>query len=162
MVHIDPLVAAAHLYNATIQRVIAHEKATVRYMSTDDIGNSNGALEEELLRIERENITHYHERLPAAVAVYQTGRSNYVHVKILFSGNALHSSGAALNLASNMLLKMHTGSDEYGIELKNEPLMKWESIEERDRDGRLAMYLTQFFVLSLPVAETNWLSHRMI
>lgn len=126
LVHIDPTIISAHNYNASIQRQIEYENARIRYYTNDDNDtmdyNDIAGLEQELLKIERENITHYNEYLPAAVEI--TNQSRSIHIKILFSGNAIHSSAAALNLASNMLLKLHTGNDDYEIELKNEPLMK--------------------------------------
>lgn len=80
----------------------------------------------DLLSIENENISLYHENIVCGLDIQRDPEDKTIIVKILFSGNSIHSSAMALNLVSNAVLKMHSspGTQPSHILTVNEPIRK--------------------------------------
>lgn len=80
----------------------------------------------ELLMIERKNVSQYHENIVCGLYIKRDPDDDTLIVKVLFSGNSLHSSAMALNLVSNTILKMNSplDSEPYHIHTINEPIRK--------------------------------------
>lgn len=75
----------------------------------------------ELLLLERENSTHYHEYFPAALVIYRDEETKGISINVLFSGNSLHSVAATVNLISNFELQLiHNGNNR--IRTTNAPM----------------------------------------
>lgn len=84
------------------------------------------------MKLELKNRTHYNEHIPSTILIYnhnnnseaKTKINSAIHlIRILFSGNSFHSSGATLNLISNTILEKVTNS-MYKIKTNNAPLMR--------------------------------------
>lgn len=75
----------------------------------------------ELLYFERENVTRYHEYFPAALVIYRDEETKNIQMKILFSGNSLHSLAATINLIDNFQLQLLTNGNNT-ISTKNAPM----------------------------------------
>lgn len=65
----------------------------------------------ELLYFERDNVTQYHESFPAALVIYRDEDTKNIQMKILFSGNSLHSLAATINLIDNFQLQLLTNGN---------------------------------------------------
>lgn len=74
----------------------------------------------EMLYLERENTTHYHEYNPAALVIYKDDEK-YIHMNVLFSGNSIHSLPAIINLISNFELQLLTNGNNR-IQTSNAPM----------------------------------------
>lgn len=74
----------------------------------------------ELLFLERENTTRYHEYFPAALVIYRDEETRGISMDVLFSGNSLHSLAATVNLISNFELQLTNGNNH--IETTNAPM----------------------------------------
>lgn len=79
----------------------------------------------ELLGLEMQNITHYHEYIPSTLVIYRDVTSKNIQMKILYSGNSLHSLPATLNLVNNFQLEL-LNNGNYRIYTKNAPMHRWE------------------------------------
>lgn len=62
----------------------------------------------ELLLLEKNNATQYHEYFPAALVIYRDEETRGISIEVLFSGNSLHSLAATVNLISNFELQLLT------------------------------------------------------
>lgn len=72
----------------------------------------------KLLSIEKANITYYNERVVSGIII-EKQHDSYI-VKMLYSGNFLHSSPIVVNLISNMILQ-RVSRDRYEIHINNKP-----------------------------------------
>lgn len=75
----------------------------------------------ELLAIEKSNITRYHEYTPSALVLYTDHDTKKLQLKVLFSGNSLHSLASTMNLINNFQLKLLNNEDAT-IRTTNAPL----------------------------------------
>lgn len=78
------------------------------YLSSDSHGLP--ILFAELLLLEHENTTRYHEYFPAALIIYPNDEKG-ISMDVLFSGNSLHSLAATVNLISNFELELLTNGN---------------------------------------------------
>lgn len=78
----------------------------------------------ELLYLEKENTTHYHEYFPAALVIYRDEETKGISMNVLFSGNSLHSLAATLNLISNFELQLLTNGNNR-IKATNAPMHRY-------------------------------------
>lgn len=76
---------------------------------------------EELLHIEKADVTEYHENIVCALHMYKL--SDHVYVKTWYPGNSVHGTAIALNLVNNVILQMKTHG-LYTVQTINEPLKK--------------------------------------
>lgn len=79
----------------------------------------------ELLDLERENTTHYHEYFPAALVIYRDDETKGISMDVLFSGNSLHSLAATVNLISNFELQLLTNGINR-IKTTNAPMHRYD------------------------------------
>lgn len=82
----------------------------------------------ELLLLEHENTTRYHEFFPAALVIYPNDETKGISMDVLFSGNSLHSLAATVNLISNFELELLTDGKNR-ITTTNAPMHRYGEIE---------------------------------
>lgn len=73
------------------------------------------------MALERSNVSRYHEHIPAALVLYTDEDSKKLRLKLLFSGNSLHSLASTINLVNNFQLKL-LGNENDAIRTTNAPL----------------------------------------
>lgn len=101
-----------HQFAVTLRTILQEHNVNVRSWP-------NGELD-DLLAIEKMNITHYHERICGAIQL--DGFENRVVVKLLFPGNWLHSSAALMNLMDNVMGRMD--DSRVAVDTVNVPILK--------------------------------------
>lgn len=145
LVWLEKSLSKQDYYQQILHKVIEKENVKVRYLtynryqiedgecilptceipSTHILTMSISICFPELLSYELNNITHYHEYFPCALVLYQDEVSRKLQMKILFSGNSLHSLAATVNLADNFQLQLLTqDSTNYTIGVTNAPMHK--------------------------------------
>lgn len=82
----------------------------------------------ELLLLEHENTTRYHEYFPAALIIYPNEEKG-IRMDVLYSGNSLHSLAATVNLISNFELQLLTNGNNL-ITTTNAPMHRYEQTDE--------------------------------
>uniref|UniRef100_A0A1L8DYE0 Putative lipid exporter abca1 n=2 Tax=Nyssomyia neivai TaxID=330878 RepID=A0A1L8DYE0_9DIPT len=104
------------------RRLLDTFERVAREQNVQLIKHTNRRIEEELLFLEYENRIGFYENIVAGLEV-SIVNGQTPHVKILYSGNALHSTVMAQNLVSNVILQTirgHTAS----IETRSAPLLQ--------------------------------------
>uniref|UniRef100_A0A7G3AN57 Putative lipid exporter abca1 n=1 Tax=Lutzomyia longipalpis TaxID=7200 RepID=A0A7G3AN57_LUTLO len=104
------------------RRLLETFERVAREQNVNLITHSNRRIEEELLYQELENRIKYYENVVAGIEVSMLNAQT-PHVKILFSGNALHSSVMAQNLVSNAILQTTRGHSA-SIETRSAPMLQ--------------------------------------
>ncbi|KAJ6637353.1 Phospholipid-transporting ATPase ABCA3 [Pseudolycoriella hygida] len=144
----DPL-----YHQSSLENVVENYNSTVRFLES-----SARSVRNELLAIEKSNITYYNEKLACSIFMQFDKQIGSYFINILYSGNFLHSSSVAVNLVSNMILQ-RASRDQYEIHINNNPLMRDKlSVNKGDLDIFVflipfSMFVYMLFYVMLPFKE---------
>lgn len=128
LIWLDESLKDRNYFQQSLHEVIANENLRTKYLSYPrnliedgnsienarmfssfmSISESRTFYFAELLFLERENTTHYHEYFPAALVIYRDDETKGISMNVLFSGNSVHSLAATVNLISNFELQLLT------------------------------------------------------
>ncbi|XP_055305939.1 phospholipid-transporting ATPase ABCA1 isoform X3 [Sitodiplosis mosellana] len=153
LIWLDESLQDRNYFQQSLHKVIESENLRTKYLSYP-----RNLIENELLYLELENTTHYHEYFPAALVIYRDEETKGISMNVLFSGNSLHSLAATVNLISNFELQLLTNGNNR-IKTTNAPMHRNQTkISKSDLDVYamfmpMAMFFYILFYVSMPFNE---------